>query len=316
MNDNSMIITAMCSHIGADENIQPFEPREWNVLAKELATKNLEPKALAGFSAEELKEAVETDHMGAERILRLLDRGGNLTFALNKLGNAGIYVVTRADDMYPKRIKEALGNSCPPLFYYAGELGLLDHPAVGYAGSRSVTDKDTEFTVKTARKTVDHGYCIVSGGAKGVDSTAENAAVDAGSFAISFLADSMLRKIKIPGNLKMIQEGKLVILSAVNPDAGFHPGTAMMRNRYIYAHSRGTVVVRSDYNKGGTWSGATENLRHKWSPTLCWNNTRYQGNRALIEQGAIPIDESWNGDLKPLTEAWNESQPEQLSLFS
>ena len=36
-----------------------------------------------------------------------------------------------------------------------------------------------------------------------------------------------------------------------------------MRNRYIYAQSSGTVIIRSDKGKGGTWAGATENLKQE-----------------------------------------------------
>ena len=106
----------------------------------------------------------------------------------------------------------------------------------------------------------------------------------------------------------------MLLLSAVSPDAGFHAGTAMMRNRYIYAHATAAVVVRADYNRGGTWSGALENLKHHWSPTLCWNHPEYEGNQALIRKGAIPIDESWNGDPAALPQP--EEEPEQISLFS
>lgn len=35
------------------------------------------------------------------------------------------------------------------------------------------------------------------------------------------------------------------------PDAGFNAGIAMQRNKYIYVQSEATVVVKSDYNKGG-----------------------------------------------------------------
>lgn len=37
---------------------------------------------------------------------------------------------------------------------------------------------------------------IYSGGAKGIDSTSEKAAVESGSAAVSFIADSLLSKIR------------------------------------------------------------------------------------------------------------------------
>ena len=120
-------------------------------------------------------------------------------------------------------------------------------------GSRNIGDDDTLFTIETVKKTVSKGFGVVSGGAKGVDSTAEAEALRLGGYAVAFLSDSMKRKIKASDTICAIQECRLLLLSAVKPDAGFNAGVAMMRNRYIYAQSSGTVIVKSDYNKGGTW---------------------------------------------------------------
>lgn len=316
MKENAKIIAALCSHIDSDAAVRPLEPREWSALAAALMERNLQPQAIPDLPTAALNDLLNSIDMDAERIQRLLDRAASLTFAINKLENAGIYVVTRADHSYPKRLKRNLGNSCPPLFYFAGSLALLDQPAVGFAGSRSADDGDARFTEFAVHRVAERGCCVVSGGAKGVDSIAEAAALDAGSAAVSFLCDSMLRRIKQPRALRAIQDGKLLLLSAVNPDAGFHAGAAMMRNRYIYVQAQGTVVIRADYNKGGTWTGASDSLKHRWSPVLCWDNRAYQGNQALIRKGAIPIDERWDGDVSAAQNQWNQNQSEQLSFFS
>ena len=122
------------------------------------------------------------------------------------------------------------------------------------------------LTKQTVRKTVQQGYGVVSGGAKGIDSIAENEALSCGSTAVAYLSDSLLRKMRSSAVIRPVQDGTLVLLSVVKPDAGFQAGIAMMRNRYVYAQSSGTVIVRSDFNKGGTWSGAVDNLKHGWCP--------------------------------------------------
>ena len=92
-------------------------------------------------------------------------------------------------------------------------------------------------------------------------------------------------------------------------------GMAMMRNRYIYAQSSGTVVVRSDLNKGGTWTGANENLKNGWCTMLCWDHP-YPGNQALIKKGAVPISEDWDGIIPEQTyKSYTEDKYEQVSLF-
>jgi predicted Rossmann fold nucleotide-binding protein DprA/Smf involved in DNA uptake len=61
----------------------------------------------------------------------------------------------------------------------------------------------------------------------------------------------------------------------------------MARNRYIYALADYALVVQSDLNKGGTWTGAAENLRAGWIPLFVRNDTEAPGNQALIRQGGI-----------------------------
>jgi predicted Rossmann fold nucleotide-binding protein DprA/Smf involved in DNA uptake len=89
---------------------------------------------------------------------------------------------------------------------------------------------------------------IYSGGAKGVDSTSE-------TVATSIVNGSML-------------------LFDQKPDAEFSAGRAMNRNKFIYAPAYGIFVVESDYNKGGTWTGATEVMKNKWGQTSLQNVTK------------------------------------------
>ena len=316
MNRNSEAIIMFCSHLCVEEGIHPLEPAEWSVLAEKLRAAGLTPADLLSFRENGAQEKLNLDADTAARYRRLLDRGGSLEFAISNYENMGIHVLTRADQTYPKALKAKLGNACPPLFYFAGELSLLDRPAAGYAGSRNVSIQDAEFTRKTVEKTVAHGYGVVTGGAKGIDQISREAALGQDAPVIEYASDSLDKKLRQSAYVRAIQNGKLLVLSVARPDAGFHVGIAMMRNRYIYAQSGGTVVVRAEKGKGGTWAGASENLKRNWCPTLCWDHD-YSGNQALIELGAIPIDDSWEGDLSALPQAENRtvSQPEQLSLF-
>ena len=311
MNQNSVAITVLCSYLCVGENIKPLEPKEWSELAKQMMERGIQPSELLDYSPDDFREKFVFNNDMVERVLRLIKRSASLSFEISKFENMGIHIVTRADADYPKKLKKALGNGCPPLFYYAGDLKLLETNSVGYVGSRTAEEKDIAFTIEAVRKTITQCFSVVSGGAKGIDQTAETEALRLGGTAIAFLSDSMLKKIKSPTTIQAIQQGRLLLFSAVKPDAGFNAGVAMMRNRYIYAQSSGTVVVKSDYNKGGTWNGAIENLRHEWCSTFCWNNKEYAGNMALIQKGAIPIDETWDGNVtlqKP-------QQAQQLSFF-
>ena len=89
----------------------------------------------------------------------------------------------------------------------------------------------------------------------------------------------------------------------------------MMRNKYIYAQAEASVVVKADKQKGGTWTGAVENLKKQWALPLCWDNPDYPGNQALIEMGANPIRDAWDGDPRQIAGKEQQPEAEQLSLF-
>lgn len=316
MDQNANAILTLCSHLCVSDDVLPLEPKEWGMLAKKLVEQNMQPSDIFLLSREDFSQRLQMNLEQADRLIRLIDRNASLIFEISRYENMGIYTVTRADSQYPALLKKKLGNQCPPIFYYAGNLELLSKPTIGYVGSRTVGEDDETFARKMVQRTTAQGYGVVSGGAKGVDSIAAEAAIDNGCFSIAYLSDSMERKLKRSSQIKAIQNGQQLLLSVVKPNAGFNPGIAMMRNRYIYAQSEATVIIKSDYNKGGTWSGAMENLSHQWCGTFCWNRKTYKGNQALIQNGAIPIDENWDGDVLAASLAQKESQPEQLSLFN
>ena len=315
MNDRSMAIAILCSHLCVGEGVVPLEPKEYSAFAAELGKRNLNPEDLLSFDRQDFLQILDFTESQAERFLRLLDRSGSLSFEISKYESMGISLLTRADQGYPQKLKKKLKNACPPIFYTAGNLTILERKAIGYVGSRSIGDNDIAFARAAVRKTVANGYAVVSGGAKGTDSVAEEEALAAGGAAIAYLSDSMLRKLRNAKTIQAVQQGNLVLLSVVKPDAGFNTGIAMMRNKYIYAQSDATIVIKADYNKGGTWNGAIENLSNQWALSLCWNHLAYPGNKALIEKGAIPINEEWDGNPVRYIEKANQEKTEQLSIF-
>jgi len=312
MNLDSNAILTLCSHICVGEGVRPLEPKEYSELAKKLGNIGKSPKDLFDFTVQDFEQLLDMTSDDIDRVKRLLDRNASLSFDLGQYSNIGIETITRADTEYPRKLKKKLGNACPPIFYYAGDLSLLDRNYIGYVGARTVSAEDIEFTKNAVRKTTSLGYGVVSGGAKGIDTVSGTEALLSGSFAVEYLSDSLMKKLKNSDTVRNVQNGNLLLLSVSKPDAGFNVGFAMMRNRYIYAQSEATVVVRSDLNKGGTWTGATENLKNNWCTTLCWEHS-YPGNKALIEKGAIPIPNDWNGIIPEKSQTVEKY--EQTSIF-
>ena len=84
-------------------------------------------------------------------------------------------VCTRDDFHYQDRFND--GQTPLSLFYYFGDINLLESPCVSIVGSRQATTDGLHCATEVARVLVGQGYTIVSGLAKGVDTAALEVAV-------------------------------------------------------------------------------------------------------------------------------------------
>lgn len=195
-----------------------------------------------------------------EQVKRLLGRGFLLSQAVERWRSRAIWVVSRADAAYPRRLKTHLGAAAPAVLYGCGDVRLLDGGGLAVVGSREVNDELLAYTEAVGRLAAESERPIVSGGARGVDQAAMRGSWSNGGKAVGVLADS-LEKAALNGEHRdAIREQRLVLTSAYDPNAGFNVGNAMQRNKFIYALSDAALVVNSDVNKGGTWAGAKEQL--------------------------------------------------------
>ena len=295
--DNSWVIVLLCSYLCNNVEYKPFETREWSDFAIRLMECGIKPVDLLSFSARDFGGLLGLESGMIERVQKLLERGSCLKNEIGKYEEMGIHIMTRADSIYPVALKSKLGQGCPPLFYYSGDPILFTNKYVGFVGSRSIDISAERFTVGLVDKINKRGYGVVSGGAKGVDSISVVRSLQNDNSCIEYLSDSLKRNVSNPVIGEYIRNNKLLLLSISHPEAGFDTGMAMSRNRFIYSQSLATVIVKSDLKKGGTWSGATDNLKKGYCVSFCWGNGGYPGNMELINRGAIPIDEDWDGEM-------------------
>jgi predicted Rossmann fold nucleotide-binding protein DprA/Smf involved in DNA uptake len=288
----------LCSDLALGGDTKAYTSIQWNKLAEKLWRAELSPQAL--FDIDKIKETIQLSEEESERINRLLDRAGQFGVALSSLNEKGIYTLTKSDSTYPKKLREKLGKYAPPVLYYAGNLNILENRGVAIVGSRNIEMDAMEFAEELARKCADAGVNIVSGGARGVDSVAENTSNSVDGTSLIFMADSLEKKIRSKDTRTAIMRHETLVMSAQRPDMPFAVYTAMERNKYIYAMADYVVAVSSDANKGGTWRGAVENLKYGWTPLFIReSHTAPKGNKKLLEMdGTSGITED---DLKSST---------------
>lgn len=294
VSDNTMAILLLTTHLGKkpDAVAKPLGPTEWGEFAIWMHEHGLGPADLLRGDAKQTLCEWSHRNVTHARLEALLNRGSALGMALEKWQRAGLWVITRSDPVYPKLLKQRLRYQAPPVFFGCGSMQLLNQNGIAVVGSRSASEADLKFTRRLGASVADQAYSIVSGGARGVDAAAMLGALEAEGTCVGVLANDLLRTTASARYRRHLNAGNLVLVSPFNPEASFNTGNAMARNKYIYCLSRAGVAIHSG-TKGGTWSGAVENLRYKWVPMWVKPTDDSQaGNPLLAELGAawLPLD--------------------------
>lgn len=260
---------------------------EYKSLVRFLRERKSEPADLLGPDAPELLKEIQS-FMDRERLERLLERGFLLSQAVERWHARALWVVSRADPTYPTRLKTRLKDNAPPVLYGCGDAAILEAGGLAVVGSRHVDDTVIEYAENVGRLAARARVAVVSGGARGIDQAAMGGALEAGGKVAGVLADSLERAAMNREHRNPLMEGQLVLVSPYDPSAGFNIGNAMQRNRLIYALADAALVVSADYEKGGTWAGAIEQLKKlRLVPVYVRSNGEAdRGLEALLQKGA------------------------------
>jgi len=326
LSDDSIAILLLCSNLAINiknkERPKPFTTLQWQKFSEKILNSKIErPSKLLNMSRSDIEKAVNLSVSELDRIEQLLVRKINLAIEVDNLRSKGIMITTRAEKNYPIKFKRILKKKCPPVIYFSGDIGIANMKSMGVVGSRNIDESGEKFTKLLAEKCVSSKLAIVSGGARGVDSISEESTIMFGGRVVSVVSDSLAKKIMIKRNRSALLEGRLLMMSIVHPNATFKGYNAMERNKYIYALSDVTTVVASDYNKGGTWSGAVENLKNNWVPLLVrYENKIPEGNHELIKLGGIILDypsiqNDFTSYLTNIEKCINNESEVQTNLF-
>lgn len=287
-----LLLTAPLLTGGKGEPVKSLTLLEYNQLARLLHERKKTPADLLDANAGGVLDLCAA-RVGKKRLEMLLGRGFLLSQVVDRWQGRGIWVTSRAEPEYPKRLKKRLKEAAPPVLYGCGDRTLLDGGGLAVVGSRHVDDALCEYTRKTGALAAAAGMSVVSGAARGIDRSAMNGALESGGTVIGVMADSLERAALARENRGSIRDGRLVLISPYDPNAGFHTGNAMQRNKVIYALADAALVVTSDFNTGGTWNGAIEQLEklHLVPVFVRKGADTGKGNAALIHRGGLPWPE-------------------------
>src|SRR5439155_9012180 len=120
---------------------------------------------------------------------RLLRRRRPPGARTKRLSQLGITTLTLLDTDYPVNLRQVA--DAPPVLFLRGRLRADDDRAVALVGTRRATDYGRAVAERLARDLASAGVTVVSGLAKGVDTVAHTAAVQAHGRTLAVLGNGL-----------------------------------------------------------------------------------------------------------------------------
>jgi len=224
-----------------------------------------------------------------------------------KMVESGAAVVPLNDPRYPVRLKEIFDP--PPLLFARGRVELMGELMLGIVGTRRPTPYGTAAAARLAKDLTCAGLAIVSGMARGIDTAAHRAVLEAGGSTLAVFGCGV-DEVYPAENRKLAEQLSRdgLIVSEFPMATPPYPQNFPIRNRIIAGMSAGVLVV-----EGGEYSGsaitaklAAEQNREVFAVPGNITSKMSWGPNLLIKQGAKLVQE-WNDvvvELKPEDRRW------------
>lgn len=166
------------------------------------------------------------------------------------------YAVPPTAPGYPARLMQV---KRAPVLQVLGQLDVLQRPCVAVVGARAASAAAMSHAFACGKALAEAGYCVVSGGALGVDGAAHRGALAAGGVTAAFLGSGIeqLYPARHRGLYQDIVAGGGVVLSGFAPKATPLPRNFVIRNEWIAAVAELVCLVEAAER-----SGSLATVRH------------------------------------------------------
>ncbi|HOK56170.1 MAG TPA: DNA-processing protein DprA [bacterium] len=277
---------------------------------------------------EELKRVEEIFKLNTKKLIELglskniaekIERWEELPLEeeIKYIENEGINIITIDDKNYPSLLKEIYDP--PFLIYFKGKLD-LNAPSISIVGTRNPSVYGLKMAEKFAFELASYGFIIVSGLARGIDTSAHIGAIRANGKTVGVMG-SGFKNFYPPENKKlekdMIKNGAIIteFPSYTLPEKYNFP----KRNRIISGLSKGLIVIEAGPKSGAliTANFALEQGKDVFALPGRVDTLYSKGTNKLLKEGAILIE-----DVKDILETMNieieniENKKEKIILES
>ena len=211
--------------------------------------------------------------------------------ALESLHACQARIISFWDPEYPSDLKAI--HDPPALLYVRGALPSAE--ALAVVGSRQASPAGILLASHICLEIAEAGIVIVSGLARGIDSAAHQAALDAGGLTIAVLGCGIDR-IYPPENRHLFQQitETGAVISEYPPGTDPLPGHFPGRNRIISGLSKGVLIVEAARKSGSliTADFALEQGREVFALPGAVSSANSDGVNSLLKDGAHLVTET------------------------
>ena len=173
----------------------------------------------------------------------------DLDEVVRRVERTDVHVLTWDDANYPALLRTI--PDAPPVMFVRGEITPADEWAVALVGTRKATVYGREVAHRLAGDLAHNGVTVISGLARGVDSVAHKASLEAGGRTIAVLGSGVdyiypAEHRKLAEDI--VENGALIsdFPLGTRPEASNFPA----RNRIISGLSLGTIVIEAGLRSG------------------------------------------------------------------
>ncbi len=282
------------------QGIVSTEQQAWVALNMARQTWPALGKALAVYLAEPVRhQALQQDGFhaiaasvpGVADKVAVVQQSRNFQDELQGIRTHRVTLLTLADATYPLALRWIVDP--PPVLYVRGQFVASHQLAVAVIGSRKPSPYGKLAAQRFSQHLAEHGYTVVSGLARGIDSLAHRGALQAGGQTIAVLG-SGIDMIYPPENRHLYQHicSQGAVLSEfplqTKPDRWNFP----RRNRIISGLSLGTLVIEAAASSGSlhTARHALEQGREVFAVPGRIDAPNSRGTNGLIKRGAKLVE--------------------------
>ena len=285
-----------------------------NVACKNLLDKFESPEQIFQASISDLTEVEGVRNEAARNIVNM-ELPVDPSEELKRIEECGARIIPFLDPFYPVLLREI--HDPPILLYLKGKTIPQNAVFIGVVGSRHPTPYGVKSAEKIGQGLGRRGLGVVSGMARGIDSSAHWGCLDGRGFTIAVLGTGI--DITYPASNKKLadritREG--AVISEFPLGTPPEPKNFPIRNRIISGLSKGVVVVEATRKSGSliTASLALEQGREVFAVPGSIHSFKSTGCHFLIKQGARLIENSddildelgLNYDYAPKTDTFKE----------